>query len=46
LARLELEVALHTLFARLPGLRPASPPRYKDAYHFHGLERLPIITGL
>jgi cytochrome P450 len=46
LARLEMEVALHTLFARLPGLRPASPPRYKDAYHFHGLERLPIITGL
>ncbi|MDN2564914.1 cytochrome P450 [Aquibium sp. A9E412] len=40
LARLELQAALAVLFARLPALRPAAPPRYRDSYHFHGLERL------
>ncbi len=40
LARLELQVALKVLFQRLPGLRLAEAPRYADAYHFHGLERL------
>ncbi|MFN3549084.1 MAG: cytochrome P450 [Mesorhizobium sp.] len=40
LARLELQVALNVLFARLPGLRLAEPPVYRDNYHFHGLERL------
>lgn len=40
LARLELQIALPILFARLPGLRLAAPPRYKDVYHFHGLEAL------
>lgn len=45
LARLELEVALPILFARLPGLRSAAPPRYRDAYHFHGLERLDLAFG-
>ena len=42
LARLELAVALPILFARLPGLRLAEPPRYRDAYHFHGLEALRV----
>lgn len=42
LARLELQVALKVLFERLPGLRLAGSPRYKDAYHFHGLERLDV----
>jgi cytochrome P450 len=42
LARLEMDVALQTLFTRLPRLRLASPPRYKDAYHFHGLEELRV----
>jgi cytochrome P450 len=42
LARLELSVALPILFARLPGLRPAEPPRYRDAFHFHGLEALRV----
>jgi cytochrome P450 len=42
LARIELQVALKTLFDRLPGLRLASPPEYKDVYHFHGLDRLDI----
>ena len=40
LARLELEVALPILFERLPGLRLVEPPRYRDTYHFHGLEKL------
>nr|WP_073052893.1 cytochrome P450 [Kaistia soli] len=40
LARLELQVALPILFSRLPGLRIASPPSYRDSYHFHGLEAL------
>jgi unspecific monooxygenase len=42
LARIELQVALRTLFDRLPGLRLASEPRYNDVYHFHGLERLDV----
>lgn len=40
LARLELNVALPILFERLPGLRLARKPHYRDAYHFHGLEDL------
>lgn len=42
LARLELEVALGVLFERLPRLRLASRPLYRDSYHFHGLERLDV----
>jgi cytochrome P450 len=42
LARLELEAALPILFRRLPGPEIASPPRYRDSYHFHGLEALHI----
>jgi cytochrome P450 len=42
LARLELNVALPILFARLPGLRLADAPRYRDSYHFHGLESLRV----
>ncbi len=42
LARLELRVALRTLFARLPGLRPTTAPRYANVYHFHGLEHLMV----
>jgi len=40
LARLELQVSLKVLFDRLPGLRLAETPVYRDNYHFHGLERL------
>jgi len=40
LARLEMATALPILFARLPGLRLAGKPHYRDAYHFHGLEGL------
>lgn len=42
LARLELNVALPILLERLPGLKIARPPRYRDAYHFHGLDRLDL----
>ncbi|SLN54065.1 cytochrome P450 [Roseisalinus antarcticus] len=45
LARLEMRVALQVLFERAPGLRLASPPRYADVYHFHGLEKLMVVTG-
>ena len=40
LARLEMLIAFEVLFARLPKLRLAGTPRYKDVYHFHGLEEL------
>jgi cytochrome P450 len=42
LARLELEVAVPILFERLPRLEIASPPCYRDSYHFHGLEALHV----
>ncbi|MEX3009347.1 cytochrome P450 [Hoeflea sp. TYP-13] len=42
LARLELQTSLPILFERLPGLKLSDTPRYRDAYHFHGLERLDL----
>ncbi|MGV8830856.1 MAG: cytochrome P450 [Devosia sp.] len=42
LARIELQVALSTLFQRLPKLRLAEPPKYNDVYPFHGLEKLMV----
>lgn len=45
LARLEMQVALPILFARLPRLRLAGTPRFADTYHFHGLERLDLAWG-
>mgnify|MGYP002776785646 FL=1 len=42
LARLELNIVLPLLFKRLPGLKIAEPPKVKDVYHFHGLERLEL----
>jgi cytochrome P450 len=42
LARLELQVSLSVLFERLPGLRLAEEPEYRDGYHFHGLEKLKV----
>jgi cytochrome P450 len=42
LARRELRIALSVLFRRLPGLKLAEPPRYRDAYHFHGLTALRV----
>jgi cytochrome P450 len=42
LARLEMETALPILFRRLPKLRLAARPVYRDSYHFHGLAALPV----
>ena len=42
LARLEMLVALEVLFKRLPKLRLTEIPKYKDVYHFHGLEALRV----
>ena len=42
LARIELQVALSTLFRRLPTLRLAESASYNNVYHFHGLERLDV----
>jgi len=42
LARLEMQVSLPILFERLPGLRLTATPHYRDAYHFHGLQRLDL----
>jgi unspecific monooxygenase len=42
LARLELRTALPILFERLPGLRLAAAARYRDTFHFHGLEELRV----
>jgi cytochrome P450 len=42
LARLELQVALPILFERLPRLALSGRPQYRNAYHFHGLERLDV----
>jgi cytochrome P450 len=43
LARLELQVALPILFRRLPKLRLTRAPRYKNSWHFHGLEALHVV---
>ena len=40
LARLELQESLAVLFDRMPELKFETPPRYRDSYHFHGLESL------
>jgi unspecific monooxygenase len=45
LARLEMAVALPILFKRLPALRLAEPPKYRDAFHFRGLEALRVGWG-
>ena len=42
LARLELRIAMQVLFERLPELTLAETPRYKNAYHFHGLQNLHV----
>ncbi|MFQ5438791.1 MAG: cytochrome P450, partial [Paracoccaceae bacterium] len=42
LARLEMKIALGTLWARCPKLRMVGQPRYGDRYHFHGLGRLMV----
>jgi unspecific monooxygenase len=43
LARLELKLSLPILFERLPGLRLAAEPAFRDSFHFQGLERLDLV---
>jgi unspecific monooxygenase len=45
LARIELQETLTALFRRHPALALRAAPRYRDAYHFHGLERLIMGSG-
>ncbi|MEO8530731.1 MAG: cytochrome P450, partial [Deltaproteobacteria bacterium] len=45
LARLELDIAFRTLFARAPDIALAEKPRYANVYHFHGLERLLVSNA-
>ena len=42
LARLEMQQSLTVLFSRRPELRLQQAPRYRDSYHFHGLESLMV----
>ena len=42
LARLELSIALKTLFDRCPNLALAADPEYATTYHFHGLTQLMV----
>lgn len=42
LARLELKVALRTLFGRCPALRLAAQPVFADSYHFRGPRALMV----
>lgn len=44
LARLELKIALDTLFTRCPNLKMAAKPDYADVYHFHGLKAFMVQT--
>lgn len=45
LARLELQMSLPVLFERLPDLHRDGEARYRDIYHFHGLDQLPLAWG-
>jgi cytochrome P450 len=45
LARLEMATAIPMLFARFPNMLMAETPRFKNAYHFHGLECLKVTLG-
>jgi len=42
LARLELQTSLRLLFERLPGVRLAGDPTYRDIFHFHGLDAVEL----
>jgi cytochrome P450 len=46
LARLEMQLALPILFGRCAELSLAGPPRFRNSWHFHGLERLMVSCRL
>jgi unspecific monooxygenase len=37
-----MQTALRILCERLPNLRLSGTPRYRDTWHFHALESLPV----
>lgn len=43
LAKLELRVGLGVLFERLPQLRLAGTPVYRDSFHFHGYDSIDVV---
>ncbi len=45
LARLELQVALERLVQRMPELTMMQFSEYRNAFGFHGLERLEVACG-
>jgi len=42
LARLEMQIAIPMLFESFPNMKLMEKPKYRDIYHFHGLETLHI----
>lgn len=44
LARLELQTAMRVLFQRLPKLSVSKQPRFRDSWHFHGLQKLEVTA--
>jgi len=42
LAKLEMRVAINTLFKRLPNIQLTETPKYQNSFHFHGLEALKV----
>jgi len=42
LARLEMQIAIPMLFECFPNMKLIEKPKYRDIYHFHGLEALRI----
>lgn len=42
LAKLEMRIALNTLFKRLPNLALIDTPSYQNSFHFHGLEAVRV----
>jgi cytochrome P450 len=46
LARLHGEIALTTILARLPGLRPAGSPDWRGFVPLHELEHLPVAWNV
>lgn len=43
LARLEMHIALQTLYRNFPEITLIGTPKRANSYHFHGFERLPLI---
>lgn len=42
LAKLEMRIAINTLFKRLPNMTLSEQPKYQNSFHFHGLDALKV----